>query len=243
MSQRFFVSSPIDPQTHVTLDGPEAHHLLHVMRGKVGDAVVLFDGSGCDFPSTIEKLGRHEVLLRVDERLERDRELPVELVLAVALPRGDRQEWLVEKAVELGVAELVPWQTQRSVALPNDKTLARLHRGVVEACKQCGRNRLMQIHSPVTFADYLAMPTANVRVPAANILVHPTPSALPLDTLIAPTSGTSLARICIGVGPEGGFTDQEIADGVAAGWKLASLGPTILRTETAALTAASIARK
>src|SRR5689334_9580454 len=112
MSERFFVTTPIAAE-RVKLEGPEAHHLSHVMRAKVGDRVALFDGSGCEFDAQIESIGKSVVELSVVERREVDRESAVRLTLAVALPKGDRQQWLVEKAVELGVASIVPLVTER----------------------------------------------------------------------------------------------------------------------------------
>ncbi|MDH3719733.1 MAG: RsmE family RNA methyltransferase, partial [Planctomycetota bacterium] len=102
MTQRFYSSLPID-SGHVTLDGPEAHHLLHVMRLGVGAEIVLFDGLGAEFQGRVVDCRRSEVDVEVLARAEIDRELPFKLTLGVALPKGDRQRWLVEKAVELGV--------------------------------------------------------------------------------------------------------------------------------------------
>src|SRR5687768_11687842 len=143
MSERFYSSQRITGD-RATLDGPEAHHLLHVMRARVGDKVTLFDDSGAEFEATVESLGRSDAAVRILERREVDRDLPARLVVGVALPKGDRQRWLVEKLTELGVTELVPLATERGVAQPTASALDRLRRGVVEAAKQCGRNRLMQ---------------------------------------------------------------------------------------------------
>ena len=107
MTDRYFVESPIRAD-RATLVGPEAHHLIHVMRAGPGDAVVLFDGSGAEFDAVVERSTRAEVELAVRSRREVDRESPRALTLAVALPKGDRQKWLVEKAVELGVRRMVP---------------------------------------------------------------------------------------------------------------------------------------
>ena len=153
MSQRFFVSSPIVGE-RATLTDAEAHHLIHVMRAIAGDEVTLFDGSGCEFAARIESIGRSEVELTIIERRAVDRELPLRLTLAVALPKGDRQQVLVEKATELGVAGLVPLVTQRGVAQPSDSALNRLRRAAIEAAKQCGRNRLMEIAAPASWSDY-----------------------------------------------------------------------------------------
>ncbi|MGD9635942.1 MAG: 16S rRNA (uracil(1498)-N(3))-methyltransferase, partial [Pirellulales bacterium] len=154
MSDRFFCSTPIAGDA-VTLDGPEAHHLLHVMRAKVGQGVTLFDGGGAEFAAEIAKCGRAEVELRVVARREIDRELPFELVVGVSLPKGDRQKWLVEKLTELGVTELVPLETERGVAQPTDSALERLRRSVVEGAKQCGRNRLLRLATPQAVGEWV----------------------------------------------------------------------------------------
>ena len=112
MSDRFFSQRPITAE-RVMLDGPEAHHLLHVMRIEVGQRVTLFDGRGAEFDAEIVRSGRIEVEARILDRREVDRELPFELVIGVSLPKGDRQKWLVEKLTELGAAELVPLETER----------------------------------------------------------------------------------------------------------------------------------
>src|SRR4051795_3792748 len=144
MSERFFSPYPISGGG-MMLDGPEAHHLLHVMRASVGDEVILFDDTGAEFKATVETLRRTDAELRIIERREIDRELPFELIVGVALPKGDRQKWLVEKLTELGVTALVPLITEPSIAVPSDSAVDRLRRAVIEAAKQCGRNRLMQI--------------------------------------------------------------------------------------------------
>jgi 16S rRNA (uracil1498-N3)-methyltransferase len=241
MSERFFSAAPITTD-RATLDGPEAHHLLHVMRAAIGDHVILFDNSGAEFPATIEKLGRATVDLRVIERLEIDRELPFPLTVGVALPKGDRQKWLVEKLTELGVATLVPLITARSVTQPAAATLQRLERVVVEASKQCGRNRLMRIAHPQTWEEWIGDQSA-IRNPQSEIVPR---------RLIAHPGGISISELRLGsapathltVGPEGGLSDAEVAAARSAGWQNINLGPRILRVETAvvALTAAVMLR-
>ena len=122
------------------------------MRATPGTQVTLFDGSGDEFAAAVDRVGRSEVELAILSRESINRELPFALTLGVALPKGDRQKWLVEKAVELGVARIVPLRTQRSVAQPVEQALVRLRRAVIEASKQCGRNRLLQIDPPQTMA-------------------------------------------------------------------------------------------
>jgi 16S rRNA (uracil1498-N3)-methyltransferase len=98
MSERFYISSPIEAE-QATLSGPEAHHLSHVLRAKVGDEVTLFDGSGYEFTARVQKIAKQQVEFAVAERRMIDRESATSLTLAVALPKGDRQRWLIEKAV------------------------------------------------------------------------------------------------------------------------------------------------
>jgi 16S rRNA (uracil1498-N3)-methyltransferase len=234
MSQRFFSEKPITSH-HVQLEASEAHHLLHVMRGKPGEHVVLFDGSGAEFTAQIESIGRREVSLVVLQRHAVDRELSTRVTLSVALPRGDRQEWLVEKAVELGVARLIPWQTQRGVASPGTQTVQRLMRTVIEASKQCGRNRLMQIARPIDMLQQLVAPSSDLR-----LLAHTDPSIPAIADVWTQLSPRISHGIEIGIGPEGGFTSDEIARAIEHGWMLVGLGPRTLRTESAAIAMAAL---
>jgi 16S rRNA (uracil1498-N3)-methyltransferase len=237
MSDRFYSAEPITTE-RVTLDGPEAHHLLHVMRAAVGDHITLFDNSGAEFPAEIEKLHRSNVDLRVVERVETDRELAFPLTIGIALPKGDRQKWLVEKLTELGVTTLVPLETARGVAQPTASALERLERSAIEAAKQCGRNRLMRIAEPQTWSDWLAAPQSEIRnpkseIPPLRLIAHPGATQLSKLSLAAaqPTA--------IAIGPEGGLTDEEVAAATAAGWQTVDLGPRILRVETAAIALAA----
>ena len=240
MSERFYSPHPITAGC-MMLDGPEAHHLLHVMRASVGDEVTLFDDSGAEFKATVETLRRADAELRIVERREIDRELPFELVVGVALPKGDRQKWLVEKLTELGVATLVPLITERCVAQPAAAALDRLRRSVIEAAKQCGRNRLMKIAEPQTWSDWIAgnEPQSAIHNPQSEIAS--------LLLLLAHSSGLPLSELDhsqplhtrLAIGPEGGLTEAEVAAATVAGWQIISLGPRILRVETAAIALAA----
>jgi len=227
MADRYFVESPITGDRAVVTDS-EAHHLLHVMRAKPGMEVVLFDGEGAEFPARVEKLSRSSVELAILSRDEVDRELACTITLGVALPKGDRQKWLVEKVVELGVGRLVPLVTTRGVAQPVAQALARLERAVIEASKQCGRNRLMEIVEPRAWEDYVQEADPS----ASRLIAHPGEAAR-LSTL--PISG----NVYLAVGPEGGFTDDEVALARNAGWQAVDLGRRIVRVETAAAMLAS----
>lgn len=231
MSDRFFSSLPIAGD-RVALDGPEAHHLLHVMRAKPGERIMLFDGSGAEFVGEIVECGRASVEVAILERREVDRELPFALVVGVSLPKGDRQKWLIEKLTELGVTELVPLVTERGVAQPTEAALERLARSVIEAAKQCGRNRLMRIAKPQAWLDWSRAESNRSKV--RRWFAHPGGTFLAAQDL-SRSLPTQLA-----IGPEGGFTDAEVAAAVAAGWQTVNLGPRILRVETAAVALAAV---
>ena len=123
MTDRYYSESPITGET-ATLGGPKAHHLVQVMRCRSGDQVMLFDGHGAEFLAEIVEHKRSEVRLRIVERRDIDRELPWPLILGVGLPKGERQRWLLEKIVEIGVTRLVPLDCERSVAEAKDSALS-----------------------------------------------------------------------------------------------------------------------
>ncbi|MCX7426011.1 MAG: RsmE family RNA methyltransferase [Planctomycetia bacterium] len=230
MTDRYFVEPAISGDTAV-LAGPEAHHLTHVKRARPGARVTLFDGSGAEFPAEVRTIGRGEVVLSVLGRDEIDRESPIELTLAVSLPKGDRQRWLVEKCTELGVSGIVPLITTRSVVQPGPQAAKRLARAVIEASKQCGRNRLLAIRDAQGWADFVASPVACDRFNTLRLVAHPAATTTPMDLL-----GAGLPdRVLLAVGPEGGFTPEEVELALAAGWRAIDLGPRILRIETAAV--------
>ncbi len=232
MADRYFVEATSPDQT-ARLTHQEAHHLAHVLRAKPGAQVVLFDGTGREYDATVTRVGRSEIELAIDNTREVDRELSTTITLAVALPKGDRQRWLVEKATELGVARLVPLMTERSNDRETESALNKLRRAVIEASKQCGRNRLMEIAAPVRLTDYLAsrvetLASPDNRTPEWQLVAHPGGTLCQFAT---PTP----AGVTIAIGPEGGFTNTEIGNLQSAGWQLVGLGTRILRIETAAL--------
>jgi 16S rRNA (uracil1498-N3)-methyltransferase len=222
MADRYFVETPITASS-TRLAGHEAHHLAHVMRAKPGHEVTLFDGSGAEFSARVTHVGRAEIELEVLDRREVCRELSMAITLGVALPKGDRQRWLVEKATELGAARLVPLVTRRSNDRESPGVLEKLRRAVIEASKQCGRNRLMAIEPPTALESYIEAPHAGLRL-IAHPGGEPLVSADPLP-----------GEIALAIGPEGGFTEEEFAAARAAGWTPVGLGSRILRIETAAL--------
>ena len=229
MSERFFTSVP-PAGDRAILEGDEARHLTRVLRAKVGDAVALFDGKGREWPARVASIGRDRVELDAGSPRTDDSPRGIPLTLAVALPKGDRQKWMVEKLTELGASRLVPLETTRGVAEATASAQARLERVVIEACKQCGRNTLMEIASGRPLDRLLA------EVPAGACVVIAHPGGRLLDAAAMPPATTEVIAL---VGPEGGFTDEELTLAERAGAIRVSLGPHILRVETAAIALAA----
>lgn len=235
MSERYFVENPIEDSS-ARLAGGEAHHLIHVMRAKVGDEVTLFDGSGAQFAARVTRVGRAEVELEVVSRSLVERELSTALILGAALPKGDRARWLAEKATELGVARLAPLETRYAGERPSAAALEKLRRAVIEASKQCGRNRLMDVAEPRPLDTFLC----GAGETELRLIAHPggRRCRAVLDELLPP--GKPPSRVSLAIGPEGGFTQGEIDAAQSHGWHAVDLGRRVLRVETAALVLASL---
>lgn len=232
MSERFLLESP-PHDGRATLTGDEARHLARVLRAKVGDEIRVFDGGGQEWPARVAAIDREKISLTLGAALPPQPGPARPLTIAVALPKGDRQKWLVEKLTELGAHELVPLVTERGVAEATASAQARLARGVIEACKQCGRNTLMEIAKPATLESL-----ADRHPEALRVIAHP--GGRPLDDVLRTNAGDVVAA----VGPEGGFTPDEVAAAERLGFERVSLGPHILRIETAAIAiAANLASK
>jgi 16S rRNA (uracil1498-N3)-methyltransferase len=243
MSNRFFLDpaiSTIDGD-HAILNGSEAHHFSRVMRGEIGDEIILFDGSGFSYRSRVELVGKTTVTVRIIETLPDTIESPIRLTVATALPKGDRQRFLAEKLAELGVARLIPLHLERSVARSDAAVALRLRRYVIEAAKQCGRNVLMEITNAMPLTELNGFLTQQGDV--MKFLLHP----LALGTVgqTTPrrifTNAEKLPKqIAVLIGPEGSFTDQEIETALNFGFQPLDLGARILRTETACVAVAAV---
>ena len=224
MADRCFCPDP-PVEGRLVLEGDEARHLTRVRRIGVGEVVEVFDGKGFAARARVESAGKNRVDLTLLGEPIADRVAPCRLTLATAVPKGERFDWLIEKATELGVARLVPLITERSVVDPRVAKLDRLRRLIVEAAKQCGRNRLMELDSPTPW-------TALARAPAdgTRLLAHP--GGVPASAWRPIRHG---APVTLAIGPEGGFTEPEVALAVELGWQAVGLGATLLRIETAGL--------
>jgi 16S rRNA (uracil1498-N3)-methyltransferase len=226
---RFYVDGPLAAPTTVTLPAGVAHHVLRALRLREGDELVLFDGRGGEYAGKLAVSGKQAfaVLERFDPR-EAESPLPVTLVQALA--GGDKMDWVVEKAVELGVAAIQPVQSERSVVRLQgeraDKRRAHWQAIAVAASEQCGRNRVVPVQPILRLDEWLAQPLA---AGAAHLVLHPDESAPLWERLPAPQPVVLL------IGPEGGWSEREVQAARAAGYLPARCGPRVLRTETAGL--------
>jgi 16S rRNA (uracil1498-N3)-methyltransferase len=226
MTARYYAPQLSDAET-CELEGSEFHHLARVMRAAVGDRIILFDGSGLAAEAEIVELAKTRAALCILSRHTETLPAGCTVVLATAIPKADRFRWLVEKATELGVDRLVPLQTARSVTEPGSNKLDKMRATVIEACKQSGRNRLMAIEPLTPWESFLSGTQPNDRLFVAD------PGGIEFAGLRKMRQDER--QILLAVGPEGGFTEAEISQAVQAGGSCISLGPRILRTETAAV--------
>lgn len=224
MSVRFYCPDPAQNGV-LRLEADEARHLSRVCRLGVGDVVEVFDGRGYATEAEIVKVERGRVELTPVGTPLTPPAASVSITLATAVPKGDRFDWLVEKATELGVERLIPLVTERSVVDPGNAKLERLRKLIIEASKQCGRNRLMILEKPMRWDHVVAHDSDAIR-----LLADPEGTPVARLPTISPTSEVLLA-----VGPEGGFTSEERSKAEQAGWLVIRLSSTILRIETAAV--------
>jgi 16S rRNA (uracil1498-N3)-methyltransferase len=224
VSARFYAPDPAENGV-IRLDADEARHLSRVCRLGVGDIVDVFDGRGFAIKAEVVRVERGFVELTPVGSPLASPVTPISVTLATAVPKGDRFDWLVEKATELGVERLIPIITERSVVEPGTAKLERLRKLIVEASKQCGRNQLMILKEPVRW-DQVATDASY----AFRLLADP--AGKPVQSWPAIPVGSS---VLLAVGPEGGFTPLEQANAAETGWQAIRLSSTILRIETAAL--------
>lgn len=215
------------------LRGEVDHHLRHVLRARPGDRLVLFDGSGREATARVVEVGSDGVEVDVAPPVDVSRESPVAVALAFALSKGDKPEWICQKAVELGAAELIVVAAEHSVVRWRDDQvdhkLERLSATVRGACAQSGRT----IYPPVSYAASVAGLCDRIGDQTARVVVDPSGETSLSDV----AARADPARLVVAAGPEGGWSTGELDAFRAAGWSVAHLGPRILRAETATLAA------
>lgn len=229
MISRFFCPFPLPASGEIQLPEALAHHAARVLRLRDGDPLILFDGSGGEQPAVLSVRGK-QCFAVLQDRYEVERESPLRLVLVQALASGDKMDWIVQKAVELGVAAIVPVQAERSVLrLAGERAAKRVEHWQqvsISACEQSGRNRVPLVAPICGLRDYLARPREGLR-----LILDPMATQRLLDAA-RPAGEAQLL-----IGPEGGWSDDELAACRSAGCVGMRLGPRVLRTETAGLAA------
>ncbi|MDH4582321.1 16S rRNA (uracil(1498)-N(3))-methyltransferase [Pseudomonas sp. BN415] len=230
---RFFIDAPLALGQH-DLPEAQAHYIGRVLRLASGDLVQLFDGSGQEYLGELVEVGKKTVRVELREVFTGMAESPLRVHLGQGLSRGERMDWAIQKATELGVAQISPIVSERcEVRLKDeraDKRLAHWRQVAISACEQCGRSVLPVIHSPVTLTDWQRDVQADLK-----LVLHPV--AEPLAGHARPGSLAFL------IGPEGGLSEAEVEAAKAAGFHAARLGPRVLRTETAPVVALSVAQQ
>jgi len=233
---RFYCSQPLAAGLTVDLPEAVAHH-LHVVRLQPGAGLTLFNGEGGQYRATLVESGKRRATALVDGFDAVEAEAPYPVTLAQGLPEGSKMDWIVEKAVELGAAAIQPLAAQRSVVRLSgeraDKRQAHWQGVIVSASEQCGRNRLAQLHALADSRAWLAQPATD---DSLRILLSPRAT----DSLAHWAHTTPARAVTLLIGPEGGFSPEEEAAALAAGALALSMGPRVLRTETAGLAALAL---
>lgn len=229
---RIFTVEPLALQQAVELDAQASTHLIRVLRMQEGDQVRLFNGDGNEYLASITNAGKKAAQLVVNEISCEDPKVSLPLHLGQVISKGDRMDFTIQKATELGITEITPlWSERCDVKLKGErleKKLDHWRKVAISACEQCGRNQVPIIHPPKHAHEWAATTESDIK------LVLHTRDQKALSDLQTPNS------IALLVGPEGGFTDQEVDVCIQHGFTGLTLGPRILRTETAALAALSL---
>ena len=230
---RFFIDAPLSLGEH-ELPEAQAHYIGRVLRMSEGAAVQLFDGSGQEFLGVLLEVGKKRVSVRLDESLAGQPDSTLNIHLGQGLSRGERMDWAIQKATELGVREITPIVSERcEVRLKDeraDKRLQHWRQIAISACEQCGRSSVPVIHPPLLLAEWLKACEAELK-----LVLHPV--AEPWASHARPASLAFL------IGPEGGLSEAEVQQAQAAGYHSARLGPRVLRTETAPVVALAVAQQ
>jgi len=226
---RVYTDQPLAANREILLDERSSHYLLRVLRLKSGDALIMFNGDGHEYPAALEQVSKKQAKVKLREQLSPQRESPLHVELGQGVARGERMDFVLQKSVELGVSTITPLWTQRAQVRLEPRRLEKRMghwRGVVQsACEQSGRVHIPALRAPSELDAWLAQPADGLK------LVLSPDAAQTLRDLRPAT------RVRLLVGPEGGLDEDEIDAARAHGFQTVRLGPRVLRTETAALAA------
>lgn len=230
---RIYQSGTYNLGDEVALSPEASLHVGVVLRMRPQDKLTLFCGDNREFSARIEVVKKKQVIVRITNAIDVNRESPITICLAQALSKGDKMEWVMQKAVELGVAQITPVITERcAVKLDAERLQKKWHQWqsiAVAACEQSGRNTVPVVHQPISFERYINQVDSDLK-----LVLYPL-AAKSWRELVLNQSTISLL-----IGPEGGLSDAEILQAKTHGFQSLSLGPRVLRTETAAITALSV---
>lgn len=230
MTTRIHLSMSLATGECVTLPQAAFHHLVQVLKLRAGEPFIVFDGSGGEYHAALETVGKREATLRVGQHVAVERESPLLVTLAQCVSKGERMDFVLQKACELGVTAIQPLLSGRSVVKLDEsrwqKKLEHWQGVLVAACEQCGRTRIPALHPVQRLDRWLALPHPGLRL------------------CLAPDASASLRAIAhagdpitLLIGPEGGLADTELRAARGAGFETIGLGPRVLRTETAGVAA------
>ena len=235
---RFFLPRRDIQDDRATITGSELNHLRRVLRLRPKDRVILFDDGGWEHEGIIRSLGEDRGEIEITRSYQIDNESPVKITLALGLIKGEKMDFVVEKATELGVHTVVPFVSSYTVPKLNEKKVAqrsaRWHRIALGAAKQCGRVRIPEISALTEFRDFVEADSRD----ALRLLFWEREPERGLSEL--KDSRIGVGEIVVMIGPEGGFSAQEAALALEHGFKPVRFGPRVLRAETAAVAALSV---
>lgn len=232
---RLHVTGSYGAGSDMKLGSERARYLGRVLRLRVGDHLLVFDGEGSEFEATITAIDKSGATLRIGEKTLTSTESPLRVHLVQGISRGERMDFIVQKATELGVKRITPVLTEFGVVKLDAARATKRHehwrRVAISSCEQCGRARLPLIDAPIPLKNWFGNK----------------PKQVDSEIILKPGATTSLrhierpvTKICVLIGPEGGFSNTEYEDAEVAGFRAVSLGPRVLRTETAAVASIAI---
>jgi len=230
---RIYTPASLSSDVTIELDENAFSHAVRVLRLKQGDSLILFNGEGGEFEAELADVQKKRASATIGQFHDKDCESPLPIILGQCISRGEKMDYTIQKAVELGVTEIVPLFSERCGVKLNqermEKRLRHWHSVIISACEQCGRNRIPKLHGAISLTDWQQQLNASLK-----LVLDPTADNT-LAILKKPQQDVALL-----IGPEGGLSDDEIAAAIKASFNGIQLGPRILRTETAGLTALSV---
>jgi len=230
---RIFSDQVLTLNAEDILDAAASHYLSTVLRMEVGRKLIIFNGQGGEYNGKIIKVSKKSTHFILNTFIPQDRQSPLTSELAICISRGERMDWVIQKATELGVSKITPLISERTeVKMSGERGQKKWHHWrqiIISACEQCQRNILPMLKPTATLSDFISREQSHLK-----LILHTSENTLHLDKLTSPKQVTFL------VGPEGGFSDSEISSSIERDFLPWQLGPRILRTETAPITALSI---